>query len=348
MPLTTPPDTRPAISVIVLAHRRREFLREAIESVLRQDLDRGRFEIVVVKNFRDAGLDEFIERVGAQHLESEAEGGSPKLKLGIERSRGRILTFLEDDDAYEPSRLRRIYEAFEKRPGLGYYHNGLLPVDVEGRPLRGFQARVFRPRGASDGRSVLLEDDAKITRSSVLVGQLAEFNISASAVHRRVIEPAIPYLARMFLCADSLIFFAALASNASLLLETDPLTRYRVHGQNVSLGGTGGPDMRVKRLYDFAVQSEDDYQIVREFVLHANSDRCLSVIDARIWVNRLEIAFRSENSRRRDFARLLLEVPRFSQTYVIRENWQSVAGTGIFLFSPAWGRRLYQLYRSRI
>lgn len=348
MPSIVHPTGSPPISVIVVAHTRKEFLRAAIDSLLAQKLDRNLFEIVVVKNFSDDTIDSYLEAVGAQNIVSDAMGGSPKLAIGIQRSRGVILTFLEDDDSYEPERLRRIYDVFQRHPGLGYYHNGLLPIDAAGHAINGFQARVFRPRGTPNGQPILLEDDEKRTRSGILAGQLADFNISATAVHRRVIERALPYLARMFLCADSLIFFAALTSNASILLESDPLTRYRIHGQNISLGGKGTPGARVKRLLDFAVRADEDYRIVRELVVRMDPDRFLDVIDARIWMNNLGMAFRSDHSRRRDFARLLRDFPRFSQTYVIRENWLGIVGIGVYLVSPNWGRRLYQRRRSRI
>lgn len=348
MPSTAQPSESPPISVIVVAHTRKEFLREAVDSLLAQDLARNLFEIVVVKNFSDDTIDSYLADVGAQNIVSDAIGGSPKIALGVQRCRGTILTFLEDDDLYAPERLRRVYDAFQKYPRLGYYHNGLLPIDASGRPLGGIQARAFRPRGTPHGRPIFLEGDEKRTRSGILAGQLVDFNISAAAIHRRVIERALPYLTRMFLAADSLIFYAALTSDSSILLESDPLTHYRVHGLNISLGGRGTPDARVKRLFDFAVRADEDYRVVRELVSRMDPDRFLEIIDARIWMNNLGIAFRSAHSSRRDFARLLRDLPRFSQTYVIRENWLGIVGIGVFLVSPEWGRRLYQRRRSKI
>ena len=50
----------PKISIIVTAFNRREFLRNAIESILKQTLDRAQFEIIVTKNFSDAAIDDYL------------------------------------------------------------------------------------------------------------------------------------------------------------------------------------------------------------------------------------------------------------------------------------------------
>jgi glycosyltransferase involved in cell wall biosynthesis len=42
---------KPYISVIITAHNRKEFLKEAIQSALNQTLERSNYEILVIKNF---------------------------------------------------------------------------------------------------------------------------------------------------------------------------------------------------------------------------------------------------------------------------------------------------------
>ncbi|MCL5017733.1 MAG: glycosyltransferase family 2 protein [Candidatus Parvarchaeota archaeon] len=45
------------ITVIIAAYGRRTFLKEAIASALDQTLPRSKYEIVVIKNFRDKDID---------------------------------------------------------------------------------------------------------------------------------------------------------------------------------------------------------------------------------------------------------------------------------------------------
>lgn len=43
----------PLVSVIVIAHTRKEFIIDAIMSVLTQNVDRDKYEIIVIKYFQD-------------------------------------------------------------------------------------------------------------------------------------------------------------------------------------------------------------------------------------------------------------------------------------------------------
>ena len=52
------------ISVIISAHNRKEYLLEAIKSVVNQTLDPKNYEIIVVKNFKDKTVDEYINAEG--------------------------------------------------------------------------------------------------------------------------------------------------------------------------------------------------------------------------------------------------------------------------------------------
>ena len=59
-------DSRPTASIIVVAHDRRTYVKEAVESVIRQDVDPAEFEVIAVKNFTDPSLERYLEQVGAR------------------------------------------------------------------------------------------------------------------------------------------------------------------------------------------------------------------------------------------------------------------------------------------
>lgn len=61
MGIDTPP---PYISVLVIAHNRREYVIEALNSLLSQTLSHKEFEILVLKNFEDEKIDAFIQKEG--------------------------------------------------------------------------------------------------------------------------------------------------------------------------------------------------------------------------------------------------------------------------------------------
>ena len=47
---------KPTLSVIVTAYNRKEFLLEALQSAVNQTLKREEYEIICIKNFKDAKI----------------------------------------------------------------------------------------------------------------------------------------------------------------------------------------------------------------------------------------------------------------------------------------------------
>lgn len=224
----------PQISVIVTAHGRREFLLDAVRSVADPALVPGTVEICVIKNFEDAPIDRELDRLGAVHYETGEDPLGAKVALGIDRSRGRIIAFLEDDDAYEPGRLARLLELFRADPSLGYYRNGQRKIGHDGRSLRDAEVGRAESNLARFGKVA-----GAPTELDAIAGRLAridpDFNLSSIAVRRDVVAGRTPEMRSYTAAVDSFVFYAALEARAGVWIESRPLTRYRVHSSNASL-----------------------------------------------------------------------------------------------------------------
>ncbi|MGC9126572.1 MAG: glycosyltransferase, partial [Thermoplasmata archaeon] len=70
---------KPYISVIITAHNRKEFLKEAIQSALNQTLERSNYEILVIKNFKDEEIDRIIEQNGIRNIFTRDESTMGKI-----------------------------------------------------------------------------------------------------------------------------------------------------------------------------------------------------------------------------------------------------------------------------
>jgi glycosyltransferase involved in cell wall biosynthesis len=330
-----------ALSAVIVADTRKLFLRDAVESVVAQDLPRSEFEILVVKNFSDATLDTFLASVGAKNLVVSDLRGAPKMAAAIRQSRGEVVAFLDYDDRCKPGRLRRIRDAFARDPDLGLYHNRFEVIGDDGRLMHPGQLPVDRrPRTTRQGPRRLGLETGRIGYRS-LAAERPDFNSSSFALARSVLQPAFPYLDRMNVAGDTMLFFAGLVSRRPMMFDSELLTEYRVHAQNSTLAGEGTSDERRHRLARFAAEAERDYRIIREFIEWAGRDDLLPLIDARICVNDLTIAFRSHSASRRDFVRLLRRLSRLHGTYPVREDFWGVVGAAAFLVSPSVGQRVY-------
>ena len=55
---------RPLISVIVIAHERKEFILDAIRSLKDQSAPKESYEVLIIKKFVDREIDDFIAKNG--------------------------------------------------------------------------------------------------------------------------------------------------------------------------------------------------------------------------------------------------------------------------------------------
>ena len=102
------PSLTPQISVILIAHDRKAYLLQAMESLLNQTLPRVFYEVIVVKNFKDERIDNFLELNGFLGIFTHASEVGSKLAIGILHSQGDVITFREDDDIFEVEKLETI------------------------------------------------------------------------------------------------------------------------------------------------------------------------------------------------------------------------------------------------
>ena len=89
----------PYISVIITAYNIKEFLLNAIKSVLKQTLEKKYYEIIVIKNFLDKDIDDLIDEKKIKHILMEGTLGEFLYK-GISEANGEIISFLDDDDLF--------------------------------------------------------------------------------------------------------------------------------------------------------------------------------------------------------------------------------------------------------
>ena len=138
----------PYVSVIVTAYNRRRYLPDALRSLERQTLDKGKFEVIVVKNFEDPASDEIIRRNGWRWVYSDESSQGRFALAGLEEARGEVITFLDDDDMYSNDRLYLLSEAFRARHDLMYFHNSQRVIG----PL---STGSKEPAGASQGANFI-------------------------------------------------------------------------------------------------------------------------------------------------------------------------------------------------
>jgi glycosyltransferase involved in cell wall biosynthesis len=104
----------PLVSVIIPIYNGERYLAEALDSVAAQDYDA--IETIVVDNGSTDGGPALAAARGITVLHLDQRGAGAARNAGVDRARGEILAFLDQDDVWLPAKLRRQVEMLAAHP----------------------------------------------------------------------------------------------------------------------------------------------------------------------------------------------------------------------------------------
>jgi glycosyltransferase involved in cell wall biosynthesis len=196
--------------VVITTYNRPSYLRQAVETVLDQTYER--VELVVVDDhsetpareaLREVPVDSFVEFNCIRHARNR--GVNAARNTGIEAATGEYIAFLDDDDQWEPEKLERQVETFQRSAddvGVVYTGSRIIKDDTE---------ELFMPDVEGDMTKTLLCRNVVGTMSVVMVrADLAAenplderfpawadlewyINLSTECAFKRVSEPLVFY-----------------------------------------------------------------------------------------------------------------------------------------------------------
>ena len=230
--IKTSSDKGPMLSVLIMVYKRKEFIMEAIESVLNQTIPRNDYEIVCVVGFHDDNFSAFCKQNSIKEVFCDGKMGQT-IASGIAACRGDVMIFIEDDDNFRSDKLERVLQAFKKHNCV-YYHNNTELIDENSRlilgsispydvqipgsflwyPIRGFR-NVLRHRG--------------------------DFNMSSIAVRRSNLNLYVNIINKIETSPDSIIFFLLMQTNMPFYFDAEKTTFYRVHSSETNSIGNTSP-----------------------------------------------------------------------------------------------------------
>ena len=128
-------ESRPLISIVTPILNCVDLVREAIESVRRQDVESVE-HIFVDGGSTDGTLDLLREFPHLKVIEAPGSGIYEALNKGLEMARGEVLGWLNSDDYYAPDLFGDIAELFNSNPQLDMIQGGsvLFSDDEDGKP----------------------------------------------------------------------------------------------------------------------------------------------------------------------------------------------------------------------
>jgi glycosyltransferase involved in cell wall biosynthesis len=104
----------PLVSVIIPCYNGEAFLKEAIESALTQSYQR--VEVIVVDDGSTDKSSEIAQTLPVRYIQQEHRGLTASRNLGIVKSRGSYIVFLDADDRLKPDAIKTGLRVLEQHP----------------------------------------------------------------------------------------------------------------------------------------------------------------------------------------------------------------------------------------
>jgi len=263
--------SNPLISVAIVAYNRRQFLLSALKSVVNQTFKD--YEVVVAKNFHDQAIDGFITKYGFKEVFIDSRYYGEQLAAAIEESKGNIISFLEDDDKFEPDKLHWVKEIFTKYKVISYVHDTRKYIDEEDK--------LISPKDPKYRSIILFYEKITPHRDIVInprsidhVRYLLKYygvisTVSLMSIRAECIRDKLKQLKRIYNGCEH--FIPAVAGECGLLYHTARrLTRYRLHSSNVSIAFSDAD--RLRRMLFYYRKCIDDYKLIVNEVISRNNN----------------------------------------------------------------------------
>jgi hypothetical protein len=215
--------TVPVITVLIDTYNHERFIEEAIVSVLEQDFPPGKTEILVVDDGSTDRTPELVQKFAPRvRLIRKVNGGQASaFNAGIPEARGEIVAFLDGDDWWAKNKLTLVMEAFDHNPKAGAVGHGIIQVDqISGR------SSALCPKEVG-------YFDLNTSRGAKTFRHYMPFlGTSRVAIRKNILATVLPIPEALVVEADEFISTMSAAHSGAVLLE-QPLTYYRLHGQNL-------------------------------------------------------------------------------------------------------------------
>ncbi|MBV6458818.1 MAG: hypothetical protein HONBIEJF_01956 [Fimbriimonadaceae bacterium] len=214
----------PRVSVLLTCYNHLAYLPQALDSVLRQTFED--FEVLVIDDVSTDGTREWLtSELPADDrlrviLNDTNLGTYATLNVGLEQATGEFIAILNDDDLWAATKLERQLALFDEHPEVGLVHTDGWFIDGQGRQMAGSPLGFEFPRTETGDVLLALVYANKIIASAALVRRECFDEVGAFDV--------------AYFGSGDWDMWLRIAEHYAIGYVNEPLTFYRVHGENAS------------------------------------------------------------------------------------------------------------------
>lgn len=210
----------PRVSVLLTCYNHRRYLPAAVEGLRAQTF--RDFETIALDDGSTDGSREWLSSQGDLQCVFNARnlGTYATLNEGLHRANGELIAVLNDDDVWFPEKLERQVALLDAHEEVGLVHTGGWFIDgegnrTEGNPL-GFRFPTF--------------ETGDILRGLVYENKI----IASAALVRRACFDAVGEFNESYFGSGDWEMWWRICERYAAGFVSEPLTLYRVHGENAS------------------------------------------------------------------------------------------------------------------
>lgn len=210
------------VTVLIPVYNARNYLEEAIESVLKQTYQF--MEIVVIDDGSTDDSPEILSRLAAKDsrisVVRKPNGGiSSALNTGLDLARGDLIARMDADDLMMPHRIATQHAYLRANPALGFCASYMRVIDGAGRFVRSYAPAPVTH--AALAAQIARREAITYTHPAVMFRTAVARNLGG---YNRELEP----------CEDTDLFGRMITSGMPGLVIPEELLSYRLHSGSIS------------------------------------------------------------------------------------------------------------------
>lgn len=206
----------PKVSVVIPSYNCREYINQAVSSVLSQTCDD--YEVIIVDDCSTDGTREILREIKNPKIKvvllEKNQGPSVARNQGISLSHGKYIAFLDSDDAWLTDKLKKQLSLFEGDEDIGLVYSDCLLVDKLGDITNGRKKRLFDYFAPQKGRVF----------EKLLV---SNFIPTSSVIFKREIAEDIGFFDGQYLVGQDFDYFLRISRKYIIDYIDEPLVKYR-------------------------------------------------------------------------------------------------------------------------
>ena len=257
----------PYISVIVTAHNRKEFIVEAVNSVINQTLERGKYEIIVVKNYLDVNIDKFLKENKIINIYTDEVPLAAKIANGIKESRGEVICLLEDDDLFLPIKLYEIYNTFHKNNKIILVRNNILETmcpDIIKKSMK------VNSKNFCSIHEISIASINSVQDIYFILKKYSISNNSSISLRKDFYVKSLGFLKDVNYFVEPFLFFFGIFNgnnNNIIIFQEQILSIYRIHNSWMHVSVDQSLDNFIEHNLLLAYQGMNDFERYKTFFL---------------------------------------------------------------------------------